>query len=134
MTCIPTGRTWAGTPDGLRLFFPGQDQYRTFYTEDGLPNNFIHAITEDGHGQIWLSTSDGISRLTVNENADSAWFTNYRQEDGTLKGEYRNQEVQNLPDGSILMGGVNGWTMFHPDSVEIPRKDFLPLLISLSLY
>ena len=128
------GRTWAGTPDGLRLFFPGQDQYRTFYTEDGLPNNFIHAITEDGHGQIWLSTSDGISRLTVNENADSAWFTNYRQEDGTLKGEYRNQEVQNLPDGSILMGGVNGWTMFHPDSVEIPRKDFLPLLISLSLY
>ena len=128
------GRTWAGTPDGLRLFFPGQDEYRTFYTEDGLPNNFIHAITEDGHGQIWLSTSDGISRLTVNENADSAWFTNYRQEDGTLKGEYRNQEVQNLPDGSILMGGVNGWTMFHPDSVEIPRKDFLPLLISLSLY
>ena len=128
------GRTWAGTPDGLRLFFPGQDQYRTFYTEDGLPNNFIHAITEDGHGQIWLSTSDGISRLTVNENADSAWFTNYRQEDGTLKGEYRNQEVQNLPDGSILMGGVNGWTMFHPDSVEIPRKDFLPLLINLSLY
>ena len=76
------GRTWAGTPDGLRLFFPGQDQYRTFYTEDGLPNNFIHAITEDGHGQIWLSTSDGISRLTVNENADSAWFTNYRPKDG----------------------------------------------------
>ena len=128
------GRTWAGTPDGLRLFLPCQTGFRTFYTEDGLPNNFIHAITEDAHGQIWVSTSDGISRMSINEKVDSAWFTNYRYEDGTLKGEYRNQEVQTLPDGRILMGGVDGWTLFHPDSVEIPHKDFSPLLIGLSLY
>ena len=32
------------------------------------------------------------------------------------------------------MGGVDGWTLFHPDSVEIPHKDFSPLLIGLSLY
>ncbi len=68
------------------------------------------------------------------KKVDSAWFTNYRYEDGTLKGEYRNQEVQTLPDGRILMGGVDGWTLFHPDSVEIPHKDFSPLLIGLSLY
>lgn len=128
------GRTWAATPDGLRLFLPCQAAFRTFYTEDGLPNNFIHAVTEDGRGQIWVSTSDGISRVSVNEKADSAWFTNYRHEDGTLKGEYRNQEVQTLSDGRILMGGVDGWTLFHPDSVEIPRKDFSPLLVGLSLY
>ncbi len=107
---------------------PCQTGFRTFYTEDGLPNNFIHAITEDAHGQIWVSTSDGISRMSINEKVDSAWFTNYRYEDGTLKGEYRNQEVQTLPDGRILMGGVDGWTLFHPDSVEIPHKDFSPLL------
>lgn len=62
--------------------------------------------------------------MSINEKVDSAWFTNYRYEDGTLKGEYRNQEVQTLPDGRILMGGVDGWTLFHPDSVEIPHKDF----------
>ncbi len=32
------------------------------------------------------------------------------------------------------MGGVDGWTLFHPDSVEIPLRYFRPLLIGLSLH
>ena len=128
------GRTWAGTPDGLRLFLPGQTEARTLYTEDGLPNNFIHGITEDRRGRIWVSTSDGISCLYVSEKADTLRFTNYRHEDGTLKGEYLDHKAHTLTDGRILMGGVGGWTLFHPDSVRIPLKHFAPLPTGLSLH
>lgn len=128
------GRTWAGMPDGLCLFLPDQQAPRTFYTEDGLPNNFVHALTEDAKGNIWASTSYGISRISVGKSTDSITFTNYRHEDGTLKGEYRDGQAYTLPDGHLLMGGVDGWTLFHPDSVEIPLRYFRPLLIGLSLH
>ena len=31
----------------------------------GLPNNTIHAIQEDGDGNIWMSTNKGISRFNL---------------------------------------------------------------------
>ena len=110
------GWVWAGTSDGLRLFLPGADTPRNYYTEDGLGNNFIHAIAEDERGRIWVSTSYGISRILVQGDSDSLQFTAYRREDGTLKEEYRNQDVCVLEDGRILMGGMDGWTLFHPDT------------------
>ena len=128
------GWVWAGTADGLRLFLPGADTPRNYYTEDGLGNNFIHAIAEDDRGRIWVSTSYGISRILVQGGPDSLLFTAYRREDGTLKEEYRNQDVCVLEDGRILMGGMDGWTLFHPDSVEIPACHFRPLLTGLSLH
>lgn len=128
------GRTWAGTANGLHLFLPGQRHPRILYTEDGLPNNFIHGITEDAEGRIWLATSNGISRLTVSPKADTLTFTNYNYQDGTLKGEYSNRAACTLDDGRILMGGVDGWTLFHPDSVRIPLRNFTPLLIGVSLH
>ena len=128
------GWTWAATSDGLRLFVPGEAQPRNYYTEDGLSNNSIHAITEDGRGRMWISTSYGISRILVQGSPDSLLFTSYHKEDGTLKGEYRNQDAQVLADGHILMGGVDGWTFFHPDSVEIPLHHFRPLLTGLTLH
>ncbi len=139
LTCNETytdrkGRKWAGTPNGLYLFLPGKKQPRIFYTEDGLPNNFIHGITEDARGRIWIATSNGIARLTVSAHADTVSFANFGYEDGTLEGEYSNGQTRTLKDGRILMGGVDGWTLFHPDSVEIPVKHFKPLLIGVSLH
>ena len=128
------GRTWAGTPDGLCLFLPGHPTPRMLYTEDGLPNNFIHAITEDRKGNIWVSTSCGISRISTGSEDGDITFTNYNHEDGTLRGEYRNGQACVLPDGQILMGGVDGWTLFHPDSVEIPLRHFRPLPVGVSLH
>ncbi len=128
------GWTWAGTADGLRLFVPGETGFRTLYTEDGLTNNFVHAITEDHNGDLWVSTSCGLSRIRTSGHPDTLRFANFRQEDGTLRGEYRNRDVRHTRDGHLLMGGVEGWTLFHPDSVEIPRQTFHPLLIGLSLH
>ncbi len=127
-------RKWCATADGLRLFLSAHAEPRMFYTEDGLPNNFIHAFTEDAQGRIWASTSCGISQISLSPGSDTPSFTNYRHEDGLLKGEYGNRKACTLTDGRILMGGTEGWTLFHPDSAEVPLRQFRPLLIGLSLY
>ncbi len=125
--------TWCGTSDGLVLFKSADLPSQKFYTEDGLTNNFIHAITEDYHRQIWVATSYGLTRINITED-ENITFTNYRHYEGTLKGEYRDQAFINLPDNRILIEGVDGWTLLHPDSVAFPTHNFRPLLIGLSLH
>ncbi|MEL7121927.1 MAG: two-component regulator propeller domain-containing protein, partial [Bacteroidota bacterium] len=57
------GNLWAGTPNGLNLIIPGLNQKWTikcFQEKDGLPNNYIHSILEDKHGNLWIATNKGI--------------------------------------------------------------------------
>lgn len=127
-------RLWAGTPDGLRLFIPGDSCTYIYYTENGLSNNFIHGITEDHSHDIWVSTSNGISRINTNDIPHHITSTNYKWTNGTLKGEYLDGMAFTLPDKRILMKGVEGWTLFHPDSVYFPLEHFKPILIDIALH
>ncbi len=62
------GWLWAGTQhQGLNLFVPSSQTFRHFKTETYplLGNNNITRITEDRTGTLWISTSAGISSLTI---------------------------------------------------------------------
>lgn len=125
------GWIWGGTNDGLRLIKPKGKTQKLIYTDDGLVNNFIHSIVEDRKGDIWVATSCGISRIKINEKDKSLSFTNFTKQDGTLDGEYRNGMGKLLKDGRIFMGGINGYTLFYPDSVTSPHITFNPILTNI---
>jgi len=36
--------------------------FRTFSSEDGLPQSYIYTINQDNHGYLWIGTGDGLSR------------------------------------------------------------------------
>lgn len=48
---------WIGTTRGLIRYTQGA--FRTFTTDDGLPDNAISAIHEDRDGNLWLGTDGG---------------------------------------------------------------------------
>jgi ligand-binding sensor domain-containing protein len=48
--------------------------------DDGLPTNYISSILEDNYGNMWISTRNGISRMTFSDNRPT--FVNYDSEDG----------------------------------------------------
>lgn len=121
------GWVWCGTNDGLRVFI-GRRQY-TYYTEDGMCNNMIHIITEDKHHNIWVGTSYGISRIRVNGNRPRITFTNYQKEQGIQKNDYIDGMVRVSRDGWISMRGLDGWTVFHPDSIRPFNQRLNPILI-----
>src|SRR5574344_1650272 len=128
------GWIWGATNDGLKLKRKGCATTQSIYTDDGLVNNFVHTIVEDRKGNMWIGTSCGISKIEINKKDQRLAFTNFNRQDGTLNGEYMNGKAKLLPDGSILMRGINGYTIFHPDSVKQQNADLTPILSNILLF
>lgn len=106
---------WIGTGGGgLNLFNP-KDRTFTAYTEaDGLASNVIHAILEDDHGNLWMSSNKGLSRFNPRTHA----CRNYGVSDGVQSSSFKSRSCYRSPSGILFFGGVNGFNVFHPDSIH----------------
>ncbi len=128
------GWTWAGTPDGLALFTAEGQSPRMFYTEDGLANNFVHALLEDRSHRIWVTTSYGISQIQVDATQQKIHFINYNAYDGTLEGEYTQGAAFEAADGTLYFGGIDGFNVLHPKKlISSTGETFRPLFTALRL-
>ncbi len=80
------GLIWFGTQDGLNMWNRDEQKLYSFYTEDGLINNSIQSIHEDHLQKMWVSTTNGISRidLTNEKGCYKCAFTNYNKYDGVI--------------------------------------------------
>lgn len=125
---------WAGTSDGLKLFTPEDKTEKTFYVEDGLVNNSVHAIIEDKHKQIWVTTSNGISKINVDASSNEIYFTNFNYFDGTLSGEYLNASALESKNGTLFFGGIDGFNTLSPNRISVPDLPFKPLLRSIRVH
>ena len=74
-----SGRIWAGAQNGLARW-DGKN-WKMFTTHDGLSENIIRAIAEDGDGNLWVGTESG--GLNFFEDGK---FISYRKQNG-LPGE-----------------------------------------------
>lgn len=129
------GWTWAGTSDGLELFTDNEQAPRIFYCENGLSNNFVQAILEDRNNDIWVTTSNGISRIHVNPHSQDISFTNFNRQDGALEGEYIQGSIFESSDGTLYFGGIDGFNVFRPDHEPIaPGLPYTPVFTALRLY
>jgi signal transduction histidine kinase/ligand-binding sensor domain-containing protein/DNA-binding response OmpR family regulator len=113
---------WLGTENGLSRFDKEAETFETYFPEDGLFSNVVHGMLEDQYGRLWISTNAGISCF----NPENEQFTNYTKEDGLQDNEFNEGAYFKDDDGWLYFGGVNGVTMFHPDSLA--PNPFLPEL------
>jgi two-component system, sensor histidine kinase ChiS len=125
-------RLWIGTRGaGLMYFDRESDRPLPFATIDnGLPSNVIHAIVEDDHGHLWLSTNNGITRL----DTETLEFTNYSIEQGLGQREFNPGAGFKDKTGYIYFGGVNGFNRFHPDSLRQDYRTYPVILTGLLLF
>ncbi|MBK5720334.1 helix-turn-helix domain-containing protein [Dysgonomonas sp. Marseille-P4677] len=127
------GWTWAGTQDGLKLFTSDKDNGQTFYTENGLSNNFIQGILEDFENNIWVTTSYGISQIKVDPTTKKFHFVNFNIYDGTLDGEYIRGSIFQASNGTLYFGGIDGFNMLNPSVLSPYNLPFKPILTNLRL-
>jgi len=108
------GIMWFGTTKGLSRYSNETNNFKNYNENDGLPNNWVYGIAEDGNGNLWLSTNDGLSKF----NPIDETFKNYFYEDGLQGNEFnQNAYAKDSKTGRLLFGGLNGFNVFHPDSV-----------------
>jgi hypothetical protein len=84
----------------------------------------VYGILEDGHGNLWINYREGIAKF---EPRTRAWHY-YQVSDG-LQYEYNVGDNLRNADGEMFFSGVNGLTVFHPDSIR-PNPFVPPVVIT----
>lgn len=113
------GRLWVGQK-GLYLLDAERDSFKVFTTRAGLANEFIKGITEDGQGNLWISTSNGLTSL----NPDTYVFKKYNTGDGLQDLEFEANAFLKTKDGEMYFGGINGFNCFYPGAIR--ANSFIP--------
>lgn len=113
------GNMWFGTGNGLNRLIKGKDGktdiFKYYTMKDGLPSNTVHGILEDESGNLWISTTNGISKF----NPSTEVFKNFNIDDGLQGKEFNpNSAFKDDATGEFYFGGVNGFNIFHPDSIH----------------
>jgi len=57
-----------GTANGLNVFIANEDRILSFSTQHGLAANYIHSVFSHQDGEVWLSTSEGLQLVTIENN------------------------------------------------------------------
>jgi signal transduction histidine kinase/DNA-binding response OmpR family regulator len=130
------GFLWTGTLDGLTVRCPKTDANQTLYTEDGLVNNCIKGIQEDGEGNMWISTACGVSRISVKVRDGKPTFTitNFNQYDGVIKNEFITNSIVESKEGLLFIGGVNEFNVLDLKRPWLLRELQKPLFTDFSLF
>jgi len=116
-----SGYIWVGSnTKGLFLCSKDGTILKTYDISNVLPNNRIHAITEDNKGDIWVSTNSGLTRL--NPEIQSA--RSYSKEDGLQGDQFYQQSFLKTRSGEMYFGGYSGMNSFNPDSLK--DNQFIP--------
>jgi len=108
------GILWVGTDHGLNRLVKETGGFITYTTRNGLPNNVVYSVLPDQKGNFWLSTNRGLSRF----NPEEITFRNYDDGDGLQSNEFNTGAYFLSESGEMFFGGINGFNIFHPDSIH----------------
>ena len=110
-----TGVLWIGTyGGGLNKFNRDMEGFQHYDEKDGLADNVIYGILQDGNRNLWLSTNKGLSKF----NLDTEKIKNYNITDGLQDNEFNQGAYLKSKSGEFYFGGINGFNVFHPDSIH----------------
>jgi signal transduction histidine kinase/ligand-binding sensor domain-containing protein len=115
------GNLWVGSnTKGMFYCSPDGKIIKTYDNTNGLAGDKVQSIVEDNNGDLWISTSDGISHLNIKTQK----FRNYTKEDGLQSNQFFQQSFLKTSGGEIYFGGYNGFNSFFPDSLK--DNSFIP--------
>ncbi len=112
-------RLWIGQA-GLYLFDKTGNKFSLFTDKAGLATEFIKGMAEDNSGNLWISTSNGITKF----NPETVAFRKFNAADGLQGMEFEANAYLKTKDGQLFFGGVNGFNCFYPQNIL--ANNFIP--------
>ncbi|MAD73683.1 MAG: hypothetical protein CML20_02575 [Rheinheimera sp.] len=92
---------------------PTAVRFRQYAEAEGLASGQLKAAELDQAGNIWVSSAFGISAFNPLTNR----FRNFGYQHGALRSDYINAASTVMADGTIVFGGMDGFTLFQPQQV-----------------
>ncbi len=109
---------WIATNGGgLNRLDLKTDSFRVFGTQNGLSSEALMGLLKDKHNNLWISSTKGLMKFNT-ETFDVEIFD---KSQGIQGNEFKYNSQFILSDGRMMFGGVNGITIFHPDSIRKSR-------------
>lgn len=106
LTLGKDGSLWIGTNgNGIyhREVKDGKALFVNYSTAEGLPNDVIHGLAEDTHGNLWIATYHGLACMNKEGR-----FTNFNRSNGLDTEQFHWNAYKTLSNGDILFGSVDG--------------------------
>lgn len=120
--------------DGMLLLDDQLKVKQIYALKNGVISDDIRAIVEDDDGFLWLTSNAGVSKLEMNlADTSKTVIKNYDISDGLQSNHFSARAGLKIDDGRVLLAGLSGLTVFHPDFIidyDIPLN---VTLISLSV-
>jgi signal transduction histidine kinase/ligand-binding sensor domain-containing protein/DNA-binding response OmpR family regulator len=123
------GRTWVGQT-GLYLFNKFKNQFDLYTEKGGLSTEFIKGITEDESGNLWVSTSNGLTKF----NPETYALKKYNLADGLQELEFEAGAYMKTKSGEMFFGGINGFNKFYPRNIKLNQVVAPVYITGLSLF
>lgn len=122
------GLIWIGTGTYLNIYNKKDSTFIWYTNEQGLPNNHIYEIIKDKNNDIWIATGKGLCKFNEKQNT----FHTFTLEDGLQSLEFNLRAAYLCEDGEMLIGGMNGFNSFYPDSIS--KNPYIPNMVFTSFY
>jgi signal transduction histidine kinase len=89
-------------------------KFTTYSKREGLPDNVVSCVLEDGHGDLWMSTDNGVAKF----DPQGKTFRSYSTADGLPGPDLTGWGAcfKGRRD-EMFFGGFSGATAFFPDKV-----------------
>lgn len=112
-------RYWVGTHGGFNQMMlengdPRKASFRAYTGNEGLASDAVGAIFDDRDGDLWISTTSGISRFSPGTQQ----ITNFGYTEGALKGGYYAGFGLRSTAGQVFFSGPAGLTLFSPENIR----------------
>lgn len=97
-----------GTNDGISVF--DGKKIINYTTTNGLLTNHINSITQDFQHNMWIATTNGLSKITLNKNGNK--FTHYFKEKSGIDNDIKSVIIDYR--NTLWLGTNNGLLKYNP--------------------
>jgi len=118
------GRIWVGTNGGGLLYLNrATNKFKQVNLRLKKSNFVIYSIIRDKNDHLWVTGLNGIFRIKIKANIKA----HFVHSDGLQHNEFNAGAGFASSSGHILIGGFNGFNIFHPDSLK--RNEHVPKVV-----
>ncbi len=125
------GLVWVGTLTGLVVIDAASGEAKSYGRAQGMPNEMIQGIIEDGKGNMWVTTAYGLCYF---QHRDKEFYlTVFDGQNKLGNAKFLPMALAHGQNGELLFGCSDGFYVVRPSQTGMARYNGHPLLTSLSV-